>query len=404
MTEKTLNPVTLAKDIDGCRKIMLYGFLIRLLLLIFMLFIATSFTEPYFLKDDIKYEETAAYYMDYASSVIDIQKLADISDGYIAPFWPWVVSIVAYMFRWVYAGRVINIILSTLTIGVIFNLTYNISGNNKTALLAAKMMAFLPVTVITCCFPLKDIFIMFGVFYAFDVFVSLQKGEKVGITRTIICAALMTGVYYSRGAVTELLVVFFFGFFLMKFIREKRYSAAILSILLAVGVMAVFGRAIMSSFEMKLEDYGGEATSDGGVAALTVHGITDIYKLPFAIFFANLQPIKMNLFTESSLSWWHNVLAHANISIYPVAIANFLYIFGKKHNTLFWILSMIMYSAVISLSLGVFRHYLFLIPLEIINCAFYFDVEKTSNRKATVILGSLGLFMLMLIYTLRKAL
>lgn len=389
----------------SCNNIMLWGLLLRLAVLVFMLTIAMDFTEPYLVKDDVKYEETVEIYMANATSFFDIRQLSHISDGYIAPFWPWVASIFAYIFKWKYVSRIINIILSVLTIKLVYNITFNISGKNKTALLAAKLMAFLPVTVLSCCFPIKDIFIMFAVFYIFDFFIKLQKGSKLKPYDIIITVLLLVAIYYSRGAVTELLLIFFFAFYMVKYIKKKNYLIVLAIIGFAIGVFYVFGDAIIASFTTKIEDYGGASANEGNIASLAINGIFDIYKLPFAMFFANLQPIKMNLFTESSLSWWHNIMAHSNISIYPVAIANFMYIFDKKKNVMFWILSFAMYSAVISLSLGVFRHYLFLIPLQMINCALFFDTEDKENRvnkKKFVAICSFLLLMYFLYYTARR--
>ena len=82
-----------------------------------------------------------------------------------------------------------------------------------------------------------------------------------------------------------------------------------------------------------------------------------------------------------------------------------MYIFDRKKNIMFWILSFAMYSAVISLSLGVFRHYLFLIPLQMINCALFFDTEDKENRvnkKKLVAICSFLLLMYFLYYTARR--
>ena len=404
--ENALKRENCIKDVKSCNNIMLWGLLLRLAVLVFMLTIAMDFAEPYFVKDDIKYEETIESYMNNARGFFDTERLEYISKRYIAPFWPWVASIFGYIFKWKYIGRVINIILSVFTIKLVHNITFNISGNNKTSLLAAKLMAFTPVTVLTCCFPIKDIFIMFAVFYIFDFFIKLQKGDKIKKYEVVIAVLLLVGIYYSRGAVMELLVMFFFVFYIVKYIRKNSYVPVIFIIGLALAVFYVFGDAIIESFTTKIEDYGGASANEGNIASLSINGISDIFKLPFAIFFANLQPIKMNLFTESSISFWHNIIAHLNISIYPVAIANIMYVFGKKHNLMFWILSIAMYSAVISLSLGVFRHYLFLIPLQMINCALYFDEDnlvKKANKNNIVVIGSIALFAYMLYYTFNAA-
>lgn len=380
---------------DTVRKVIWGGFLIRLLLLIFMLTLATDWTEPYFITDDINYERIAKIYMNNANGIVDVSAYNSVASGFMQPFWPWVMCISSYIFKTVYAGRYINIILSALCIGKIYDLIYNISGNEKTAKLAAKLFAFLPVTVLTCCFPIKDIFLTYAVLYAFNIFIEFQNGKKIKIVRIIFCSALFVGIYFARGAVTELMLLFFAIFFIQRFLKKRNYLGFILGIAVCLVAVFIFKDNVIEAFDTKLDDYSDYAMIEGGTSIMRMSSITQLYKMPFAYFFATLQPIKLNLKFDDASSWWLNIISYLNISIYPIAIGNFAYIFCKKKNFFFWISSLIMYCAIIFLVLGVFRHYLFLIPLEMINYSLYREEHK--NSAVTVAALSVGLFMLVVL-------
>lgn len=380
----------------SAKKVIYGGFFIRLFVLLFMLFIAVEWTDPYFITDDIMYERVAEKYLSGARSLIDYSLLSSVVSDFMQPFWPCVMCASAYIFRSIYAGRFINIFLSTFCIKQIYHLTYNISDNEKTALTAAKLFAFLPVTVLTCCFPIKDIFLTFAVLYCFNVFVELQSEKKVTIRKILFSAALLICIYFTRGGVTELLLMFLAVYIVLRFVKARNYPAIIFTVALISVAVYFFKDSVLESFELKIDDYSDYALMDGG-SFLRIDGLKQLYKLPLSYFFATLQPAKTNLFTLGSSSWWLNVIAYLNISIYPIAIGNFLYIFSRKKNLFFWLSTLIMYCAIIYLVLGVFRHYLFLIPIEMINFALY----KEQHRNTVIVHGAgLGLFLLMLLMSL----
>ena len=373
------------------------GFLIRLGLLISMLTVLSDFTEPYFIADDIKYEKLAYTYMQNAGSFIDISFFNKITAGYLQTFWPWIMCITSYIFKSVYASRYINIILSALCIPVLYSLTYRISENKKTAITACSLFAFLPVTVLTSTFPIKDIFITFGVFYVLDVLVTIQKGQRPEISKIIISIILLVCIYFTRGAVSEILLLIFAVFYMQRFKKEKNHVALCITAFLCLIALLLFGNGIFSAFDTKIETYSGYGTTESGALSFRINSITDSYKLPFTYFFATLQPLRTNLFTESTASVWLDILAYANISIYPIAIGNFIYIFKKKKNLFFWLSTIIFYCAVIILSLGIFRHYLFLLPVQIINFALFLEQDRKNNLIITLALSMLmlsGIFLL----------
>lgn len=377
--------------------VMLAGFVIRLSALLFILLFATEWTEPYFISDDINYERIASEYLNNANSLVDFSVFSRIAGGFLQHFWPWVMCISSYFFRSIYASRFINIILSTLCIRQIFKLTIIISKNEETALTAAKLFAFLPVTVLTCCFPIKDIFLTFAVLYCFSVFVEIQSGEKIMVLKVIFCAVLLVGIYFTRGAVTELLLIFFAVYVIQRFVKARNYTAAIAMLVIFCAAAYLMKDSVLQAFELKIDDYGDSSLIEDSASFSLANVLKQLVKLPFTYFFATLQPIKLNFSQFDDSSWWLNIISYLNISIYPVAIGNFLYIFSKKKNLFFWLSTLIMYCSVIFMVFGVFRHYLFLIPIEMINYSLY---KEQQNSMATVAVATPVMLMLLHIVSL----
>ena len=390
------------------RTTVLLGFLLRLITLILIIYVVDEVWDVFYIEDDKKYEELAAVYKANSQGLLDFNLFNKITRGYAQTFWPFVMCVSAKLFSSVYTGRFINIILSTLCIVITRNLCYEISGNDKTSLTAARLFAFLPFSILVSCFPIKDIFIMLSVMYAFYIFVRVQINRKVSAFQYVLCGALMIGTYLSRGAVTELLLIFFLIYYLQKLFKAKKYLAAVMLLMCALVIFVVFRSAIMASFNTKLEDYGGYGAEEAaGLNAIRVTSMVDLYKLPLAYAYAMLQPMKLELFSiADNTRPWRTVMTYVNMTMYPVAVGAWLYMFVKKHNTFFWLSSFAMFTAVIMLSLGVSRHYLFLLPIHMINYSLY--TEKTNenykNRRGMLIIGTFALGVLIFCYSLVKLL
>ena len=96
-----MNEVKLKKiDYDNdLKQTMIFGFIIRIFLLWFIVTIGWNFTTPYFIVDDIKYENMAVSYLIEAKEFIDINLMSRLLRGYMQPFWPIVMFISSYMFK-----------------------------------------------------------------------------------------------------------------------------------------------------------------------------------------------------------------------------------------------------------------------------------------------------------------
>ena len=390
------------------RNTIIFGFLLRLTMLCVILYALGDIWDIYYLEDDKSFEELAGKYLYNARGLIDVELMRDFTKGWQSPFWAYVLCISAKLFSYAAAPRYINIVLSTVCIGIVYHLCYEVSENHKTALTAARLFAYLPFSILVPCFPIKDIFIMVSVMYAFYLFVRIQKDRKVSILQLVLCSAALIGVFFTRGGVTELLLIFLMIYYFQKLYRKKRHLAALFFLFGAVFVLIAFRSTIFAAFEEKVDTYSSYGAEDAsGLNAIRVTGVMDFYKLPLAYAFAMLQPLKMELFTMAADTRpWRMVMAYTNMTMYPVVIGAWLYTFVKKHNLFFWLSSFVMFCAVIILSLGVSRHYLFLFPIHLINYSLYTEEtnENFKNRRSLIILGTFALFVVVFCYSLVKLL
>ncbi len=359
------------------------AFIIRIICCITILIVGEDIGQLYIMSDDVMYESLVKNYIQVANYPIDIYALDVIgATGHLQVFWPYVMCFVGYICNYVFAGRFVNVILSTLAVRLIYDLTYLLGKSHSTALQAAKIYAYLPYSFLICCFPLKDIYITVAVLYAFIIFVKFQQNERIGIFQVALTVALLCGLYFARGGVVELLLLFFIAFTLKRCVERKQYGLIFLYTVIGIFVLYKYaGTMLIEAFETKIDDYGDYALLDTTISAFQMSSWYQFYKLPFAYFFASFQPIRLSLFSASSPNPWMEIISWSNLIIVPVACGNFLYIIKKKHNFLFWLCSTVMYCAVATLSLGIFRHYLFLLPLVMINYALFRQVATANDRK-----------------------
>ena len=381
------------------KKLLINALIIRLFICVLVLLVGKNMNEIYFISDDAAYENLAKAYLQSASSPIDLGALTLIgATGYLQIFWPYVVCISAYVFHSIYAARFINVFLSILTIKLIYDLTKSISNNHPTAIRAARIYAYLPYPILVCCFPIKDIYLTVAVLYVFVIFIKFQNLQKITIIQFILSIMLLIGAYFTRGGVVEMMSLFFIAFLMKRFADTHNYAAIMLCITFTFVFLYVFGGLIFDSFSIKIDNYGGYAQMDTTISAIQMSSVTQIYKLPFTYFFASLQPIPLSLFTPEAGKMWSQLIYYGNLTMIPVACGNFLYIFYKKKNSLFWICSAVMYCAVTTLSLGIFRHYLFLLPLEMINYSLYME-NATQVKRSNCLVFAACCFVMILLYS-----
>ena len=347
---------------------MFFGFLLRCICLFLILVVFSKYVSPYLIFDDVEYENVALNYIKTATSIIDKSSFANVGGaGYLQPFWPWITCIFGYIFRTQYAARFLNIILSTLNVILVYKLAFEVSNSDVVSMKAAKITSYLPIFILISCFNIKDIYIMTAIIYSFWILVKFDKMSKVKIYEIILMIALMFGAYLSRGAIVEMMIIFYSIVILKSILKRKKYIIALLSIIIVAVVAFLLKDRIIGAFYSKINDYISSGRTSTSISFVRIDSISQIYKLPLTYAFATIQPFSLNLFNLNGITIWMQIINFLNVTIIPIAVGNFIYIFIKKDNLTFWLTTIIMFSSIIILSLGVFRHYFFLMPVEIIN-------------------------------------
>ena len=369
------------KDKSQLQKVIISGGILRFFFLFLVVVVLKNNISPYIMADDIAYEELAREFMSSASSIFDIRQAAMIGvDGYLEVFWPYVMCFSAKLLSTEFAGRILNCLISTYCIYLVYELTLLVSERRRAALIAAKLFAFLPYPLIICCFPFKDIFLTMVVLFVFIMFVKFQKKIHIPVTHFLIAVPLLIAVSFTRGAVVELLGLIGAVFIISSLIKHKKILYACIAIVVALIGLYYMWDVIIESFITKIDTYNSEEyISMGFMGYLQINHLTDIWRLPATYFFAMIQPMSLSVFSPDWTNWGY-LLRVLNLTLYPIALGNMIYAFSAKYNKLFWVTSFLMYAAVISLSLGIYRHYLFLFPFLAINYACNLSMDKPYNK------------------------
>lgn len=389
--------ITLKKNIT---QVIFWALIVRVLFLA-ILYLVNSLADirPYIITDDQTYDRYANDYLKSATSLFDVGAFNRMGANRIKEnFWVWVVSVVTYLFKSVVFVRILNIILSVASVGLIYKLTNHISNDEKTALRAAKLFAFLPYPLIICCFPIKDIFILFVVLLFIETFFEYIKTLKFRLIKIFILGILLYCVYRTRGAIVEMLLLMCIVYMLLALIRKKKYMTTVIFLVIVVVAAVYFWDDIMKAFVRKVTDYSAIGARRTAVDIVKIKSLADIYKLPATYIFAMLQPMKTRLFTISN-GLWEELLMYLNLSLYPIAIGNFIFALRKNKNWLYWITTTSVYIAIIIISLGAFRHYLCVIPYHIINYSLLMK-DKKVNTTQYIFIASFSLFFLFFAYSI----
>lgn len=349
---------------------------------IVLLFIVISSEDPFIISDDRAYEEISKTYLLYAQSLWDWNAIcATGANGYLQVFWPYVICLFAKLLGTKYAGRILNIVLSTLCIYVVYNLALRITRKPDKSLLAAKLMAFLPYPTLFCVFNIKDFYIMFGVFYTFYLFVKWQNNESVKISEGIFSLLLLLGVYFARGGVVEVIGITAAFFIAHRFIKNRQYGYLGLFATAALLVFLQLSDSIIGAFDTKLDDYGNVGLQANGLKMVQMNSIYDIYKFPLQYLFSILMPFSYNYFAITNEFTWLGLLTIVNVAMYPIAFGCVLYLFMRKHNPVFFWSTFLVYIIITAMVLAIFRHYFFLFPLHVLNFVCFLDRANKGHIK-----------------------
>lgn len=381
-------------------KVVVYGGFIRLFFLFVVLVILKDTVNPYIMSDDIMYENVARNYIYYSNSIFDLRSAAMVGvDGYLEVFWPYVMCFSAKLLNTEYAGRLLNCLMSTYSILLVYRLAELVTLQKSIALKASKLFAYLPYPWIICCFPIKDIFLTMSVLVILIDYVKYQHGIKLNLRQCVLLVLLLVCVSFTRGAVSEFLILIGVVFGLNSLLRRGRKYQTLIAVVVCVILLLLFKDVFLSAFEKKVNDYNNdEYVSIGMLRFIQINKLSDIWKLPATYLFAMLQPFSLSIFSPSWDNWSY-FLSVMNLSMVPIAWGNFQYAFSKKYNNLFWCATFAMYASVFSLSLGIYRHYLFLFPILTINYAS--NEFRLKNKSSFVSVMSILLYLIITVLSVK---
>jgi len=364
-----------------------HAFFVRLIiiLLIFLLqnYLGTGFMTDVVYHDDVKYADCGLIYSQTAKSLIDVDAFnsAALSVGHNARstylnFWFWFVSIVTYITKSIWVIRIINAGFAAYTVKFIYQLAKNMCSDSC-ATLSAKLFAFLPYSCIFSCFIFKDQLVMLYVVYIvlqISKYRQNQRLEFLNILFTVISLAI---IHYSRSGLAEIMLVVIVVSILINFFKTKNKNAKIVSAFLFVAAFILLFNHMDYIVNTLMEKYyayvitGRYSTATIGIVGLK--SFKEFYKFPVAYLFALIQPFSLN----KPLDSWISINSYLNITLIPIAIGNLLYLFFTKKGDryLYWAMLAIYFGAII-LSLGIFRHYYFILPFSIINFSDYYNKKK----------------------------
>lgn len=373
-------------------------FLLAVIIRSFILIMAVlidSQISSFLLVDDLKFNDFANYYLQNSTSIIDetAYNYASINIGGVTSsyLWFWFIAIVTKIFGTTMALRVFNILISSLSVFIIYKLTLLIGNKEKTAYRSAVLYSFLPYSMIFSIFILKDTLLAFLFLILIYLMIKTFKEKKVKPTTLFLMLLIGTSIYYMRSGLIETLVVIVLLFILIHLIFVKKsYFVASLFIF---SILALLYIEITNNILDKIDTYLSYGRENTNISFVRIDSISEIYKFPLTYMFALLQPF--SLFHKTNT--WLGIISYLNISMIPIAVGNVLYLlFHKKNNNYFYYGILILYSGTIILSLGIFRHYFFLLPFSIIFYSSY--VTDVSKKLYVYILSICMIFMLVIMY------
>lgn len=275
------------------------------------------------------------------------------------PLWYFVCCFVTYIFRTGWVVRIITACLGAVSILYIYKFALYIYGK-KTALLTAKLVAFLPYTVIFSCFAYKDhlmMLVMFYIYYKAAKFRCLKEISRSEIVMIAVCCLLM--LLLRSGFSVVILGV---AFVIAADINLKRMNLkkTVYYSIIGVGVL-LFVAAFWATIRFKLLHYTvdrREGVASNTISFLMISSVFDIYKLPFTYLFAAVSPVEPFCQAHN----WYALVANLNVIMCPIAVGSLFYAIQKKKDWNVYLGTLLLFVFTIVTSLNIFRHYYSLMP------------------------------------------
>lgn len=376
-------------DILGITSICKLGFAIRLLTLSIVLTFSSHLSKgllgsDIYNQDDLRYAEAAKMYASTAKGIIDYSALETALDkletygthDHGIELWYWLVSICMFIFGNEFLIRILNIVFSIISIKCIYDIC-NILYTKKIAKLAALLYAVLPYPAFFCCFLYKD------QFYSMLVLLLFRKAfQCAGHVKSSDIIYLVVGLLLAHLTRSGLSVILLSAVLAIIY-KQGGYKIGMGKLVFVVTLfVAAIGYSVYLSWESidrKVYYFFIRETevSTSTISYFEIKSLYEVYKYPFTLLFAIIQPLNMRL----TLKTWFDMVGLVNIVFIPVALGNILYLINIKirKNYFFWVIQGL-WLLVILTSLGITRHQYFLQPFIMMFFAHYYYQYKRKTE------------------------
>lgn len=393
--------------------ICLYAFWLRIVALIivcnFSHLLTTGYLRSTMESDDLRYEAGALIYSQNAQSIVDIGAYVDaylivgdstgLSDS--IEIWYWILCVLMFIFHDGIVVKVINIIIGVGCVALIYKLcklTY--PDNGKIAEKAAKLYAFFPYPVFFSCFLYKDQFLTLIIL---SIIYIVYKYDSIFTIKRLLSLSFLLAIFTMiRSGLLPILIVCIGLILLKKSGRKIALNLRTITLLLIAAVISYYLFKLYAEvIAHKLEAYvlgrvGSADLKDSSIQYFLINNVWDAWKLPFSFVFTLVQP----LYTGGRFISWESFISVLNIVFIPVVIGNFVYMFKKsKGDSTLWLAMMLLYAVMLIVSMGVGRHFYYLLPFPIIFYADYvyrFPVLASNTKKVSFTLAYIYLLLVLI--------
>lgn len=376
-------------------KICLRGFVLRIIMLCCTLLFSNQLTTGYlrsnYDSDDLRYQDGALYYSQHAKGIIDVSAFTEaflsvgdyVGHGEGIALWYWIVCILTFIFKSDLIVKIINILFGVACIRLIYELCHYVYPNReKLALMAAKIYAYFPYPIVFCCFLYKDQFLTL-VFLT--ILYIVYRSKNIINIKDILCLFVLLVVFSLIRTGMLPVILLCIGIIEMKKTNRQYSNKAYTIFITLISIVAVYNVFLYNTetIAYKLNSYVSQRSGDSSYAGtiiqyVLINDVSDFWKLPFAYVFTILQP----LYIGGSIDNWEKLVSIFNVCFIPVVVGNvFNFIQKNKGNNTFWTSMVILFSVMLFVSIGVTRHFYYLMFLPAIFYADYATDEKSSFRK-----------------------
>ena len=402
------------------RSILITSFSLKIVVLFSIFFLKNGEISGYHgsevTKDDVRYEEAALFYSQNATSVIDTEVFTIAYEQYgdrtghssQISVWHWLVCLTTYFFNYSIFLRIFNVGFSVLTAYYLYRLAFIIFGK-KTAKYALIFYSFNPYFIVFSLYLYKDQFVallLTQIFYFLLKY--LKEGRVKNLGYLIVLLAIFSGLRsgFVLVVMVAIIVLLYFG----ESSSRSQFSNTVRQIetkwaFLFLTILAVpiyFGTSyFIDNFwlgQRKFEVYvtGRGQSNTSTISNFQIAKLTDFYRIPFAFIFGLLQPINLT----ASVNSVGGFVGSINLFGIFLASGNVLAFSDRRIRSIgfTWVINSLFLITLIS-SLGISRHYYFMLPFYVMFLAA-FIVRKGNLER--LIKASLALGLLIIGYYLLK--